>query len=190
MAVIPLQLPTIAPGNAPDGAVVTNHLPMVAGQTSNKGDVLILSAGAAQSAATNPASALLGLALHDSLAVFAAGGPGSNAASKEATPFGKFTSGFDESVVTDIHFLPFDGAAEVVFSFDPAVTLAQSIVGSQVGIVKDATTGIYYVSTAGTNKVAVIREIKQPAALGYGVIGTDTGGRVVVAFLDSALAIV
>jgi hypothetical protein len=190
MAVIPYQLPILSPDNAPSGAVITNHLPMASGQTSNKGDVLILTSGTVESTASNPSGALVGLALHDSGAVFAAGAAGSNASSKYVTPFGKFTSGYNEGEVTDMHFLPFDADTEVVFSLDTAITLAQSLVGTQVGIDKDGTTGIYYVSTTPSNKVAVIRKIVQPSALGYGVIGTDTGGRVIVAFLDAALAIV
>ena len=186
MAVIPLQLPAIAPNQSPGGNIETDALPIASDQTVYAGDVLILTDGTVESAATNPSSALIGLADHASGAVYAGGAPDSTV-SKYDTPFGAFTSGFNETDVTNMHFVRFNTEVEVIFSLNTSEDLAQTLVGSEVGIVKDSTTGIYYVSTAGSNKVAVITGILQPSALGYGVIGTDTGGRVTVRFIESAL---
>lgn len=184
-ATIALRYPSLFQGADFNGSIEVLSRPVVGGQTVKDDDVLILSGGDVESAATNPASALAGLALHASGNVFAGGAAGASVA-KGASPFGAFTSGFNDPEVTNMHFVPFHNGNQFEFSLATTVALADTLVGSQVGLVKDAS-GIYCVDTAGTNKVATIVQIVRGP--NNGVVGTDNGGRVIVDFIASTLAL-
>lgn len=182
------QAPGLAPGVNADQMVPSKSAPVVSAQTINDGDVLILSSGNVESSGNNPSGSLVGLALHASGAVFAAGAAGSSN-SKYSTPFGAFVSGFNLAETTNMHYVPFDGNTEFVFSLATGSDFAQSLRGTQVGIVKDNTTGFYYVDPSQSNKVATIVDVVfDPIIIQQQALGnTIAGGRVIVRFLAAAL---
>jgi hypothetical protein len=188
MAAIGYRLPSVKAGNQPNQNPQIGSLPVTSAQTINLGDPLILGSGTVESSGSNPSGALIGLALHDSGAFFAGGAAGSTV-SKYSTPFGAFTSGFNLPETSNMHFVYFNNGNQFEFSLKSSTSLAQTLVGTEVGLQKDGTTGYYYVDTGASNKVATIVEIVQGPETFYGTIGTDTGGRVIVEFLPSALAV-
>lgn len=134
--------------------------PEAASQTYKKGALVILSSGTIAEAGAAPAT-VFGIALKD----------GNNAA--------------DTS--TNALVYPIKGNED--FSITLLESLTQAMLGSQdCGVVKDATTGVWYASTAdGGAQVRIVDYAKGPAFNNLGV--GDTKARVVVNFHTTKLAV-
>lgn len=187
-ATIAIAYPTLAPGYEPYSNVDVLSIPVTSGDTVNDGDVLIMASGYVNTGATNPASALAGLALHASGAVYA---PPASGATPYNTPFGTYTNTNTALVPGEplnMHFAAFHNGARFEFSLDTSVALTQSLVGTSVGLKWAGAGNPWYVTNASSpNAVATVVGIAQGP--GLGVIGTDSGGRLIVEFIASTLGI-
>lgn len=189
MANIPYQpVRLIETGTAPEPNVY--NIPAAGGQTLTEGDFATISAGVLSKAATNATVAsLAGLVRAGNDTVF-----------HEGSPAKRTLFGFDQGGTALIpgtnanpSLIGLGGGIQLEISLDQGTALAQSLVGTQVGLKYDATTGYFTVDPTQANKVAQIVAISGgpdailggggAAGVGNGVIG-DNGGRVVIQMLS------
>lgn len=202
MAVIAITPPTLAP--VQNQTVVSESQPfsVFAGNTVNDGGLVIVdgtNAGYVKEmtllAGTSPynigGATLCGLALHNSNAVFA---PPATGATRFNTPFGVYSNtntALQPLDATTLKVALFHNGNQFSFSLDPAISLTQSLIHTTIGLASTGSSNgdLMYVTTTGTGTclcATIVRIVQGP---GYGVIGTDTGGRVIVQFSPTFLAI-
>ena len=183
----PIRLLNVGP-NA-EGDAIIGYFPLAGGQTPIEGDLLTISGGNISKAAAN-AAALAGMALFASSQIYHAfsnAGSGLNFAADQTG------TALVPAINQYIGVVQFDNSMEVEISLNQATTLATTLVGTQVGIGLDGTTGFFFADPSAGNKVAVIQKVSggpdAPSGrlgLSNGVLG-DSGGRVVIQFIASAL---
>lgn len=151
--------------------------------TVNPGDIVALTSGVAASVATN-AAALAGIAMHGSAEIYNT--PNASVGVGTLFGFNEVGSGLFTAEPTNLHVLiPLAGETEVEFSLNQATTYAQSLVGTQVGILLSG--GVYVADPTQGNKVAtIVRLVEGP---GQQTLGNTGGGRVIVKFLAAALQV-
>lgn len=160
-----------------------------------EGDILFLSAGVLNKASANQAS-IAGMAMAGSGQVYhAASNPGVGLNFAQDQTGTALVPGTEQN----LGLVQFDDGIRLEINLIQSTTLAASLVGTQVGLGYDATSGFFFVDPGQTNKIAYITQIPggpdmpfvgstTRGFLANGQIG-DSGGRVVVAFLASALQI-
>lgn len=164
------------------------NIPAAGGQTLTEGDFATLAGGNLSKAAANAAIGTLALFIRKGNdTVYVESAPG------ERTLFGFSQQG--TALIPGTNANP-EGyglqGLQFEISLNTADALAASLVGEQVGLGYDATTGYFFADPGAANKVATIVAVSGgPDALntgfgatpvGNGEIG-DNGGRVVIQFL-------
>lgn len=202
MATIALQYPTLSPTQPQNVASETQPFLVYAGNTVNDSGLVIVDSSHAGyvtepslSAGTTPyntgGATIYGLAMHSSAAVFV---PPASGTTKYNTPFGVYSNSNTALIPTDPRSLKvalFHKDAEFEFSLDTGISLTQSLIGSAIGLASTGSSNgdIWYATTTNTGSclcATIVRIVEGP---GYGVIGTDSGGRLVVKFLSTFLVL-
>lgn len=171
------------------------NIPAAGGQTLTEGDFATIAAGVVSKSAANPtAASIAGLVRCGNDSVYHTGAP------SKTTLFG-----FDQSGTALIpgtnsnpQIIGLGAGIEVEISLNQATTLAQTLVGTAVGLGYDATTGYFFADPTAANKPFNIIQISAgpdsqnsvagAAGVSNGVIG-DLGGRVIIQ-ANTALALV
>lgn len=170
-------------------------IPAAGGQTLTEGDIATIAGGNLSKAAANAAiSTIAGLVR-----------AGNDSVYHTASPSKTSIFGFDQigtalmpGTNANPQIIGLGAGIQLEISLNQATTLAASLVGTQVGLGYDATTGYFFADPTAANKIAEIVQVSggpdalnSPAGatgIGNGALG-DSGGRVVVQFL-SGLALV
>lgn len=199
MATIAVQYPTVAPGAFPMSQPDTEPYLVYSGNSANDSSLVIkdgtnagyvkeptLSAGT--TAYNTSGATIYGLALHNSAAVFT----NASGASKYATPFGVYTNTNTALVPSDpisLHVALFHNGQRFQFSLDPAISLTQSLLGTAIGLASTGSSNgdIWYATTTNTGSCLCATVVGFVQGPGYGVIGTDSGGRLILEFIPSFL---
>lgn len=192
MATIPYQAPQLVETGTASEPNVYATIAANGGQTLTDGDFAILSSNKLSKAAANAAvTTIAGLVFagNDSLYTLAGG-----AFTRGSSIFGPDQSG--NALVPGTNQCPrIIGLSQVELwiSLIQSTTLAASLVGTQVGLNYDATSGYFFADPAQTNKIAQIVEVSAgpdslnssvgAAGISNGVLG-DSGGRVKIQFLS------
>lgn len=153
-------------------------------------DIVFLNSGVATKAAANQAS-IAGMVLAPSANNYHAAssaGVGLN--------FGPDQTGTALVPATEqnLGVMTFGGGILLEISLNQATTLANSLIGTQVGLGYDAGSGFFFADPTAGNKIGVIQmlpggpDAPRGAQVGNGQIG-DLGGRVVISFIASALQV-
>lgn len=158
--------------------------------TLAEADIVFLNSGVATKAAANQA-AIAGMVMAPSASIYHAA---SNAG--VGLNFGPDQTGNALIPATEqnLGVLIFSSGVWLEISLNQATTLANSLVGTQVGLGYDATTGYFFADPGAANKVGIIEllpggpDAPRGAQTGNGQIG-DLGGRVVISFIASALQV-
>lgn len=155
-----------------------------------EGDIVFLNSGVLTKAAANQA-ALAGMIPAGSANIYHAAssaGVGLN--------FGPDQTGTALMPATEqnLGLVEFSGGVQLEISLNQATTLANSLIGTQVGLNYDSTSGFFFADTTQTNKIGVIvllpggPDAPRGPQVANGQIG-DLGGRVVIEFIASALQV-
>jgi len=193
MATINIAQPQVTTAGGPynsqpaiQGFLAASHI--------KEGDVVILNGNnTIQTAATNPAAALLGIAVHDSLETW--GG------SIQATPALNQVFGWSQ---VNTPLFPADPATTLIALFTSGgsieINLAstvgwisggttQAVIGTNVGLTIDGPSGYWVVDPAQSNAIATITDrIEGPGFSSYGTGAGDIAARVVIKVHASATA--
>lgn len=158
--------------------------------TLNEADIVYLNSGVATKAAANQAS-IAGMVLANSSSIYhAASGAGTG------LNFGPDQTGtaLVPAVEQNLGVMTFGSGVMLEISLNQATTLANSLIGTQVGLGYDATSGFFFADPTAANKIGVIQllpggpDSPRGPQTGNGQIG-DSGGRVVISFIASALQV-
>lgn len=200
MATIALQYPTFSPGAAPMSQSETLPFQVYAGNTINDSALVIVDAshagyvaeptiGTGASPYDTGGYTIYGLAMYNSGKVFV---PPSGATAT-STPFGVYSNTNTALVPNDplsLKVAMFHNGAEFQFSLDTGISLTQSLVGSEIGLASSGSShgDIWYATTTGTAACLCAIVVGIVQGPGYGVIGTDSGGRLILRFSSTFLA--
>lgn len=185
---VPYQAPELVEtgtGNEPN----VYQIAAANGQTLTDGDFATLSGGQLSKAAANAAVATIaGLVFKGNDSLYRSATP------SKTTLFGADQSG--NALIPGTNQNPgIIGLSQVqlLLSLSTGTTLAASLIGTQVGLGYDATSGYFFADPAAANKIATIVDISAgpdsqnsgvgAAGVSNGSIG-DSGGRVKISFLS------
>lgn len=191
---VPYQPPRLVETGSVQEPNVYN-IPAANGQTLTEGDFATIAAGVLSKSAANPtAASLAGIVRCGNDSVYISPTP------SKTTLFGFSQQGTALIPGTNANpqVIGLGNGVQVEISLNQATTLAQSLVGTAVGLGYDATTGYFFADPTAANKPFTIVQISAgpdsqnsvagPAGLSNGVIG-DSGGRVTI-IANTALALV
>jgi hypothetical protein len=169
---------------------VVNDSGLVIKDGTNSGYVKEATLSAGASPYNVAGATIYGLAMYNSQAIFVP----AVGASKYATPFGVYSNSntaLQPQDPTSLKVALFHNGNQFSFSLDPAINLTQSLIGTTIGLASTGSSNgdIWYATTTGTGTclcATIVRIVQGP---GYSVIGTDTGGRLILEFTPSFLAV-
>lgn len=186
---VPYQAPELVETGTAQFPNIYATIPAAGGQTLTDGDFATISGGNLSKAAANAAvGTIAGLVFAGNDTLYRSASP------SKTTLFGADQSG--NALIPGTNQCPrIIGLSQVQLwiSLNQATTLAASLVGTQVGLGYDATTGYFFADPSAANKIAQITEVSAgpdsqnsgvgAAGVSNGTLG-DSGGRVKISFLS------
>lgn len=190
MGAVPYQPPVVFMAATADAPSILS-LPPANGQTFAEGDIAIVTSGQLVKAASNTSTNIAGIMMQASGTDYYAGTGGSAAAKSPQSFFGASTGPgalFQGDDQLNLMFSVLGTGQYAEMSL--VQTLTQASLGASVGLTLDSGSGYFVADTTATACAVIYKIISSVPGYqssGSGNIG-DTGARVVVRFLTSALA--